>query len=149
MSLRRNLELDEAGQEPIVMKILVGIILVAIGLGIGVTVYQKFGGAATSYLDYDVSVTPGADTSSIGESEVVEVDVRTNVGFEEEVNLTATGVPEDVQVNFSPSDGVPTFGSTMNVNLLEGAPLGTHTITVKANSGDMEKTATYKLTIEQ
>lgn len=149
MKLRKGLDLGESGQEPTVMKILVGIILVAIGLGIGVTVYQKFGGAATEYLDYDVMVTPEAATASIGESEIVEVDVRTNVGFEEEVNLNATGIPKNVQVNFNPSDGIPSFGSTMNVNLLEGAPLGTHTITIKADSGDMEKTATYSLTIEE
>lgn len=147
--ITRNISRDQTGQEPTVMKILVGVILIAIALGIGVTVYQRFGSAATSYLDYSVNVTPGSDTVSSENELIVEVDVRTEVGYEENVTLRDKGTPENVAINFNPSSGNPTFGSTMNLEVGSEALPGTHTITIKAESGDTEKTATYKLTIPE
>lgn len=147
-SLRKSLLHDERGVEPTVMKILVGIILVGIGLGIGVTVYNRFGGTVTSYLDYSVAVTPDSDTIAVDESESFSVDVQTSVDFDEEVDLVATGVPSNVNVEFSPNSGVPTFGSTMTIEVLSGASTGTHTITIRAETDDGEKTATFELTIE-
>jgi hypothetical protein len=65
MKKKQELLQDERGVEPTVMKILVGIILIAIGLGIGVTLYRHFGGAATHYLDFTVSVTPDGGTITL------------------------------------------------------------------------------------
>lgn len=131
------------------MKILVGIVLVVIGLGVGVTVYKKFGGAAKGYLNYRVSATPSSDTIARGNSKDVLIPVTTNVGFDKKVNLKATGVPDNVKVSFNPSSGTPTFGSTMTVTVGSNAPVKSQTITIKGttNAGD-EKTATYELTIE-
>lgn len=139
---------DERGVEPTVMKILVGIILVAIGLGVGITVYQRFGGAATSALNYSVNATPNSATMSEGEDKTVSIEVRTEVGFDEDVSLTATGVPSSVTVSFSPSSGTPTFNSTMTVVVATGAPTGTHSITIRASTDDGEKTEHFELTIE-
>ena len=145
---QRSFLKDERGVEPTVMKILVGIILVAIGLGVGVTVYQRFGKATTSYLNYSVSNTPNSSNLTPGESEVVSIKVRTDTNFEKEVELDSTGVPKNVDVSFSPDNGVPTFGSSMRVKVESNASPGTHTITVKATADGTEKTATFELEIE-
>lgn len=147
-TLRKSLKEDERGVEPTVMKILVGVILVTIGLGIGVTVYRRFGGAAESYLNYSVTVTPSSDTIQKGNTGSVQVDVDTNVDFDEEVTITATGVPDNVTVSFNPSTGTPSFGSTMNIIVGDNADSITQTITVKAAADGNEKSATYELTIE-
>lgn len=141
---------EERGVEPTVMKILVGIILVTIGLGVGVTVYRKFGDSTTSYLDYSVSVSPEMDTITPGETGTYSVEVRTNVNFEGDVSLDVSGVPDGVESEFRPSKGIPTFGSTLEIsaNSVSEEQLGKHTITVRASSEDTEKTDTVDLTIE-
>ncbi len=150
MKRKRGLLRDECGVEPTVMKILVGIILIAIGLGIGVTLYRHFGGAATHYLDFTVSVTPEGGTIARDDSDTASVSVETFSGYDKIVTLSCSGVPENVEVTFSPVSGTPTFGSTMTIEVGSNASIGTHTLTIKGTGADAtEKTATYELTIEQ
>ncbi|KXB08879.1 hypothetical protein AKJ55_00330 [candidate division MSBL1 archaeon SCGC-AAA382M17] len=149
-TMRKGILKDERGQEPTVMKILVGIILVAIGLGIGITVYNKFGGATESYLNYSTTATPSSGTIMKGSSESISIDVSTNVEFDENVYLEATGVPENVEVAFNPSSGTPPFGATMIVTVGENAQSETQTLTIRASTTDGdEKTATYDLEITE
>lgn len=152
---KRNFIREERGVEPTVMKILVGIILVSIGLGVGVTMYRRIGGQAQNYLDYDVTATPGSATLHPENSIDVDVTVSTNVDFDEQVLLDASGVPEGVIIEFNPSSGTPTFGSTMNIEV-EGTALSdnedsfTQTITIKGETTEgNEKTATFELTITE
>lgn len=149
MKRKRGLLEDERGVEPTVMKILVGIILVAIGLGIGVTLYRHFGGAAIHYLDFSISVTPGGGTIERDNSGTASISVESFSGYEKIVTLSCSGVPENVKVTFSPASGKPTFGSTMEIEVGGSASIGTHTLTIKGKGADgTEKTATYELTIE-
>lgn len=48
--LKRLLK-DEAGVEPIVMKLLAAVVLLALGLSIGVALYKKAGGMAENALE--------------------------------------------------------------------------------------------------
>lgn len=59
--MKRLLE-DEAGVEPIVMKIMAGIILLAVGLSIGVALYQQAGMGAQEALSFSVNVSPTSVT---------------------------------------------------------------------------------------
>lgn len=150
--LPRELSEDERGVEPTVMKILVGVILVSIGLGIGVTMYQRFGSTAQNYLNYDVTVGSGSASVSIGGSTEVDVTVSTTTGYDGQVILVAEGYPEDdVSISFSPETGDPEFYSTMSINVGENAETGSHAITIKARQteGDGEKTAKFDLTITE
>lgn len=47
----RRLFREEAGVEPIVMKLLAAVVLLAIGLGIGVALYKRAGGMAENALE--------------------------------------------------------------------------------------------------
>jgi hypothetical protein len=48
--LKRLLK-DEAGVEPIVMKLLAAVVLLALGLSIGVALYKKAGGMAENFME--------------------------------------------------------------------------------------------------
>lgn len=153
MKRRRGLLQDERGVEPTVMKILVGIILIAIGLGIGVTLYRHFGGAATHYLDFTVSVTPDGGTIILDNdnSIIASVSVESIAGYTKEVALSASG-PSGITILFNEqltySDDCP-FGVTMKVTVESGMSVGAYTITIKGTSEDGTKSTTYELTIEQ
>lgn len=147
-----KLHRDERGVEPMAMKLLVGVILLAIGLGIGVTLYTKWGGAAGSMLNFDVTVNPNSETLGVppaGSDNTTDatVEVQSFAGYDKTVNLSCTGEPDNVDISFSnPSDTVP-FSSTMTITIGSGAPTGTYAITIKATSEDETRTATYELTI--
>lgn len=48
--LKRLLK-DEAGVEPIVMKLLAAVVLLALGLSIGVALYKRAGSAAENFME--------------------------------------------------------------------------------------------------
>lgn len=99
----RSLRKDERGIEPTIMKLLVGVVLVAIGLGIGVTMYKNLGNSASETLSYEVTTTPSADAIQKDNVKTVSVGVNALSNFEEEVKLSAYGVPEGVSVIFNPN----------------------------------------------
>jgi len=51
MKAMRKLLKEEAGVEPIVMKLLAAVVLLALGLSIGVALYKKVGGMAENTLE--------------------------------------------------------------------------------------------------
>ncbi len=87
---QKNILQDERGQEPSVMKILVGIILVSLGLGIGVTLYQRFGEELQNPdIKIDFPQHPdGEITMSPGENKWITVEVSETFNMEEGENVT-------------------------------------------------------------
>lgn len=125
-----------------------GVLLLVIGLGIAYGVYTWAGSGTTSLLSFSVSLTPPSATVSRDNSRIVDVSIMRYGTYDKAVTLTAAGVPANVTVSFSPSSGMPTFGSTMTINVGSTATLGTTTITVKATGADqVEQTATFSLTV--
>ncbi len=149
--MKRLLE-DEAGVEPIVMKIMAGIILLAVGLSIGVALYQQAGMGAQEALSFSVNVSPtnatiGKPTTSEN-TITAQVTVQPVLGYDKQVTLSATGVPTGVSVSFSPQSDTPEFGSTMSISVDNTADLGTTTITIRGTGeDDTTKSATFELTI--
>lgn len=141
----KGLHCDERGVEPTAMKILVGVILVAIGLGVGITLYTQF--SPEEYLSYIVTATPSSDTIARDSSDTVSISIESLGGHSGTIELTATGVPGGVTASFSPENGTGNFGSTMTVTVTGAAEIKVSTITIKATSGDIEKNADYELTI--
>jgi hypothetical protein len=144
---------DERGVEPLVMKLMAGIILFAIGLGIGVTIYMRVGSSAGQALSFSVNVSPTSATVGrppSGENTITaNVIVQPVLGYDKQVTLSATGQPGGVSVNFSPSSDTPEFGSTMTVSVISTATPGTITITIRGTGTDStEKIATFELTIQ-
>lgn len=147
---------DEAGVEPTAMKIMVGVILLAIGLGIGVAVYKTVGVAVTAM---KCDVTPAKSGTTIGRpasgenTDNIRVDITLLMGTAETATLEATGWPSGVTVTFSPPSGKPTFYSTMTVRVsstVAGADLRKHTLTISAKDGKgaTSGSAPFDLTIQ-
>ncbi|MGC8816415.1 MAG: hypothetical protein ACP5PX_01150 [Candidatus Hadarchaeum sp.] len=141
--------LDQRGVEPLAMKLFAGIVLLVIGLGIGYAVYTWAGREATGMLSFTVSVSPTSATVSAGSTITVSVSVQRIGPYDKEVTLSASGVPENVTVNFAPPSGVPAFGSTMTIVVGDSAQTGTTTITIRATGTDgVQQTANFELTVE-
>ena len=144
----RRLYKEERGVEPTIMKLLVGVVLVSIGLGVGVTMYNEMGEDVSKALNYELTASPSADSVSRGKSTDVSLEIDSLSEFDERVNLSVSGAPDNVDVVFRPSSGDPDFGSTMEITVGANAQTGTHTITVKGRAGDDEKATTFDLTVK-
>jgi hypothetical protein len=147
---------DEAGVEPTAMKIMAGVILLAIGLGIGVAVYKTVGGAVTA-MKVDVSLARSSTTigrpASGENTDDIRVDITLLMGTAETATLDATGEPSGVTVTFSPPSGKPPFYSTMTIsvsNTVGNADLRKHTLTIlaKDSGGATSGSAPFDLTIQ-
>ncbi len=143
---------DEAGVEPIVMKIMAGIILLAVGLSIGVALYQQAGIGAQEALSFSVNVSPTSATigkPTTSENTITaQVTVQSVLGYNKEVMLSATGMPTGVSVSFSPQSNTPEFGSTMTISVENTAEPGAITITIRGTGeDDTTKSTTFRLTI--
>ena len=140
--------LGQRGVEPLALQIFAGIILLVIGLGIAYGIYVWAGKGATGLLSFSVIVSPTSGTENRGGNFTVSVSVQRIGSYDKTVTLTATGVPDNVTYSFSPSSGVPAFGSTMTITVGSTATVGKTTITIKATGPDaVEQTATFELTV--
>jgi len=145
--------LDERGVEPLAMKILAGVILLTVGLGIGFAVYGRIGKSVEHMLAFTVNVEGQSEYSlalgipTSGEnSAVLTVNVEEISPYDKTVSLTYTGAPAGVSLQFSPASGEPSFSSSLTVRVGASAQAGTHTITIRARSEDgAEKTAALRL----
>lgn len=81
-----------------------------------------------------------------GEAEV-QVNIQASNGFDGEVTLSVTGLPEGIEGGFDPN---PTgVSSTLTLSATDTAELGKVTLTVKGVSGTLEHTAQLELTVTQ
>ncbi len=144
---------DVAGVEPTAMKIMAGVILLAIGLGIGVAVYRSVGKGVTGQLSFTVDV--GSNEVTLGKpatgenSTTVQVSVDRILDYNKAVTLSYSPSRAGVTITFNPSSGTPNFGSTMTIRVDNTAALENVTITVKGSDADgLEKTDTFVLRIQ-
>ena len=149
---------EEAGVEPTALKIMAGVILLAIGLGIGVAVFKTVGSSVTA-MKVDVSLARSSTTigrpASGENTDNIQVDVTLIMGTAENATLSATGWQSlvGVDVDFSPRSSMPPFYSTMKVSVsstVVDADLRMHTLTIlaKTSSGATSGSAPFYLTIQ-
>ena len=154
--MRNGFRRDHSGVEPLVMKLMAGIILLAIGLGMGIAIYKSVSGMVTA-MKCDVSLERSSATIGVpasGENtDNIRVDITLVMGTAETATLDATGEPSGVVVTFSPPSGMPPFYSTMTVyvySTVADTDLRKHTLTilVKDTSGATSGSAPFDLTIQ-
>ncbi|MEM3184738.1 MAG: hypothetical protein QXW92_03680 [Candidatus Hadarchaeales archaeon] len=147
--------LDEAGVEPLAMKILAGMILLTVGLGVGFAIYARVGKGVEHMLSFSVKIegqpeyalTLGVPSSGEN-SATVTVKVEEITPYNKTVSLSHSGTPTNVSLQFSPPNGEPTFSSSLTIRVSPGAPTGTHAITIRATGEDgAEQTATLRITL--
>lgn len=140
---------EERGVEPLAMKIMAGVILLVVGLGIGYAVYTWAGGYVAA-IKCNVSLEKSSTTISVGENETIRVDISIAMGTAETVTLDATGEPSGVSVSFEPSSGEPPFYSNMTVSVGSTSTAGDYvlTILVKDSKGATSGSVPFNLTIQ-
>ena len=74
-------------------------------------------------------------------------DFTSLAGFNEAVNLTATGVPAGAMANFSTNPITPSGSSTLTISNLGGVTAGEYTITVNANSASVSNSTMVTLSL--
>ena len=141
--------MEERGIEPLALKLLAGLILLAAGLGMGLTMYRR-AGKALEKLSIRLSLEPSSWTLSKPELEnslTVQVTVESLLDFRGEVTLSASGQPSGVYVTFSPSSGTPTFYSTLQIRVTNVVNPGTYSLTIRAKGNGAEATHPFTLQI--
>jgi len=137
---------DERGVEPTAMKIMAGVILLAIGLGIGVAVYRSVTKAVPCF---SVDLSPTGATASPGDDKNVQVTVGRLLDYDKVVTLNASYDSAYVEnVSFSPASSTPNFTSTMTIRVKATASVGKTTVTVRGTGADgSSASAAYELTV--
>jgi|GEM_PF-2345828 len=98
---------------------------------------------------FTVTVTPSSGIVETGKSVTVSVDVRRFLGYSEQVNLTATGLPQGMSASFSPVSGTPPFTASLTISTSGETPTGVHTLTVTASDGTLTSTAQIKVWVAE
>jgi len=99
--------------------------------------------------DFSISITPPGRTLNQGESTTFTVTLNEIGEFNEQVTLTASGLPTGATPNFGPTSGTPTFTTTLNIDTTESTPAGSYNVTVDASGGGKSHSATASLIIKE
>ena len=98
---------------------------------------------------FSLSASPNAVSIVQGTSGISTISVSTQSGFDSAVELSASGQPAGVTVNFSPlSIGAPGNGSSqMTITVASTAAKGFYPIVVTASGGGITETATVFVSV--
>lgn len=102
--------------------------------------------------EYTLSVRPMRATIERGGVATTMVQVTSKGGYQHPVNLTATGQPSEMVVNFSSLSGVvqPPYSSIMTVNVGKNVGAGNYKIVIGGTGADgMERSCPYILTVAE
>ncbi len=99
--------------------------------------------------DFSISITPPARIINQGDSSTFTVTLNKIGDFNEQITLTASGLPTGATPSFGPTSGKPAFTSTLNIDTSESTPAGNYTVTVDASGGGKTHSTTAILSIKE
>ncbi len=144
--------MEKIGIEPLALKLLVGVLLTAVGLGLALTLYQRAGKSIEHVFSFDLSLEPESWELSHPEVEnslSVRVTVQAIGDYDKNVSLSVDQIPAGIKVTFSPPSGKPTFYSTMTLTVSSIVQPGEYVLTVRGKGVDgAEKTAPFTLRVK-
>ncbi|MEM2205176.1 MAG: hypothetical protein DSO02_04265 [Hadesarchaea archaeon] len=145
--------LEQKGVEPLVMKLLAGVIFFGLALTIGVALYTQLGKGVTSSTAFHLSVEPSSLRIGIPENGENQATVRVSItriaGYDRLVQLSASPSLGGVSFQFNPSSGTPDFYSTLVIRVTPSASPTTISLTVKARGEDgTERSCPLELKLE-
>ena len=112
--------------------------------------YSNVAGGTTQQVgSFTLSASPAALTVAQGTQGTSTITTTVSGGFNNSINLSATGMPTDTTVSFNPST-IPAPGagnSTMTITVGGSTPAGTYPITVTGNGGGIQQNSTVTLTV--
>ncbi|MEM2228433.1 MAG: hypothetical protein QXR82_06520 [Candidatus Bathyarchaeia archaeon] len=99
--------------------------------------------------DFSLIASPSTQTIKAGEEAIFSIAVNLISGTPSTVTLSASGLPSTgASFLFNPTQGNPSFSSTLKISTIENTPPGSYTITITGVSGSLSKTAVITLIIE-
>jgi hypothetical protein len=105
-------------------------------------------GCAAAVVDkFSLSLSPSADTIEQGTSDVSTVGTEVTTGAAQNVDLSATGMPFDTTVSFSPTSVTSGGSSQMTVDVGADTPVGTYKISVRGSGASDLQSQKYTLTV--
>lgn len=97
--------------------------------------------------EFDLSVTPNAQTITAGESTTYSIEVSLKEGAQK-VSLALSGLPSGTTYAFNPVEAIPTFTSALKIDTLSNAPTGTYELIISASGDGKVKMAKVILIIK-
>ena len=94
--------------------------------------------ATLTIREKDFKIVSSLETITVeqGDNASIQVNVEKIGDFNAPVSLTISGVPSDVEAKFTVASGVPSFSSTLNLNIPLSTPEGAYTLTIEGASGE-------------
>jgi uncharacterized membrane protein len=105
--------------------------------------------SGTQLPDFGISVSPGSATVIKGASTSASVTLTNIPGYDKNVTLSASGMPLNTTISFTPEKSKPNYSSTMLVKTDSSTPAGSYPITITGTGDDAKvhnTTFTLKVT---
>ncbi|MBS7623636.1 hypothetical protein KEJ39_08220 [Candidatus Bathyarchaeota archaeon] len=99
--------------------------------------------------DFSLNVTPESTSLKQTETSTFRIDVKPIGGFDQEVALRVSGMPEGVTSKFSTTSAKPPYISVLSVEIGLSAKEGDYTLTIEAEGGGIAHTANISLKVEK
>ncbi|TDU84549.1 Zn-dependent metalloprotease [Kribbella voronezhensis] len=97
--------------------------------------------------DFSLSVSPANGTVKPGESATATVNTVIGSGAAQTVRFTASGLPTGATATFAPSSLQSGNSTTLTIATASSTPEGTYDVKLTGDGTDVDKTATYRLTV--
>nr|WP_239063297.1 M28 family peptidase [Streptomyces sp. SID13031] len=97
--------------------------------------------------DFSLSISPASGSVKPGESATATVNTVIGSGSAQAVRFTATGLPSGATATFDPSSVQSGNSSTLKIATTSSTANGTYDVTITGDGTDVDKTATYRLTV--
>ncbi len=97
--------------------------------------------------DFTMSVSPASGTVKPGESASATVNTVIGSGSAQTVQLTASGLPSGATASFDPASVQSGNSSTLRISTTSSTPEGAYDVRITGDGVDVDRTATYRLTV--
>jgi subtilisin family serine protease/uncharacterized membrane protein YkoI len=97
--------------------------------------------------DFGLAVNPSAAAAAAGSATSYTVTVTSLAGFDGTVSLAASGLPSGATAGFNPASVTSSGSSTLTISTSPATPGGSHTITVRGQSGALSHSLTVSLMV--
>ncbi len=104
-----------------------------------ITRYIKSGSlkiSGTQLPDFSISVSPGTANVIKGGSTSASATITGILGYDKNVTLSASGMPSNTTISFTPEKGKPTYSSSMLMKTDNSTPVGSYPITITGTGED-------------
>lgn len=97
--------------------------------------------------DFTMSVSPASASVKPGESATATVNTTIGNGSAQTVRFTTTGLPTGATATFDPSSVQSGNSTTLTISTTSSTAEGTYDVKLTGDGTDVDKTATYRLTV--